>query len=113
MITNPNRVIFDSVDTSLSYLSKSTIFPNLYHQFIVRFDQIPKDLSKIPYFPCGFDPYLPLYPLIRVNFIKMGSLVLFLTQIGVQLMTTLICSIKGIVKKYGRMKNGILYEMNY
>ena len=43
-------MIFDSVDSSLSYLSKSIIFPNFYHQFIVRFDQIPKDLSKIPYF---------------------------------------------------------------
>ena len=35
----------------MSYLSKSTIFPNFYHQVIVRFDQIPKDISKIPYFP--------------------------------------------------------------
>ena len=48
--TNPNRVTFDSVASSLSYIFKSTIFPNFYHQLIVQFDQIPKDLSKIPYF---------------------------------------------------------------
>ena len=48
--SNPNRVIFDSVDLSLSYLFKSIIFPNFSPQFIVRFDQIPKDLSKISYF---------------------------------------------------------------
>ena len=47
-ITNPNRVIFDSVDKYLSYLSKSTIFPNFSPQFIVQFDQFPKDISKIP-----------------------------------------------------------------
>ena len=32
-------------------LSKSTIFPNFSPQFVVQFDQIPKDISKIPYFP--------------------------------------------------------------
>ena len=48
VITNPNRAIFDSTDRSLSYLSKSTIFANFSPQFIVLFDQIPKDLSKIP-----------------------------------------------------------------
>ena len=35
----------------MSYLSKSTIFPNFSPQFIIQFDQTPKDLSKIPYFP--------------------------------------------------------------
>ena len=43
-------MIFDSVDLSLSSLSKSIIFPNFLLKFIIRFDQIPKDLSKIPYF---------------------------------------------------------------
>ena len=46
--SDPNQVIFDSVDTSLSYLSKSTIFPNFSPQFIIQFDQFLKDLSKIP-----------------------------------------------------------------
>ena len=30
---DPNRVIFDLVDSSLSYLSKYTIFPNFSPQF--------------------------------------------------------------------------------
>ena len=47
---DPNRVIFDSVDLSLSSLSKSNNFPNFSTQFIVRFDQISKYLFKIPYF---------------------------------------------------------------
>ena len=50
-ITNPNRVIFHSIDRSLSYLSKYTIFPNFSPQFIVQFDQFLKDISKIPLFP--------------------------------------------------------------
>ena len=48
VITNPNQAIFDSTDRSLSYLSKTTIFPNFSPQFIVQFDQFPKDISKIP-----------------------------------------------------------------
>ena len=51
VITNPNRVIFDSTDRSLSLLSKNTIFPNFSPQFIVQFDQILKDISKISKFP--------------------------------------------------------------
>ena len=47
---DPNRVIFYSVDLSLSSLSKSINFPSLSPQFIIRFDRISKDLSKIPYF---------------------------------------------------------------
>ena len=31
-------------------------------------------------FPCGFDPYLPLYPSIRIIFIKLVSLEIFLTR---------------------------------
>ena len=46
----PSRVIFYSVDSSLSSLSKNTNFPNFSLQFIVLFDQISKDLSKFPYF---------------------------------------------------------------
>ena len=46
MITNTNQAIFDSTDRSLSYLSKNSIFPNFSPQFIVQFDQIPKDISK-------------------------------------------------------------------
>ena len=44
-------MIFDSTDRSLSLISKNTIFPNFSPQFIVQFDQIPKDISKIPKFP--------------------------------------------------------------
>ena len=44
-------MILDSVDSFWSYLSKSIIFPNFSPQFIVQFDQILKDLSKIPWFP--------------------------------------------------------------
>ena len=51
VITNPNRVIFDSTDRFLSLLSKNTIFPNFSPQFIVQFDQILKDISKISKFP--------------------------------------------------------------
>ena len=51
VITNLNRAIFYSTGRSLSYLSKNTIFPNFSPQFIVQFDQIPKDISKIPKFP--------------------------------------------------------------
>ena len=47
---DPNQVIFYSVDSSLNSLSKSINFPNFSPQFIVRFDQISKDLSKFPYF---------------------------------------------------------------
>ena len=69
-ITNPNRVIFDFVDTSLSYLSKSTIFPNFSPQFIVQFDQFLKDLSKIPYFPVDSTliyHYTPLFVIKSLN----------------------------------------------
>ena len=45
-----NRVIFDSMDLSLSSLLKSITFPNFSPQLIVRFDQILKDISKFPYF---------------------------------------------------------------
>ena len=45
-----NREIFDFVDLSLSYLYKSLNFLDFSPQFIVRFDQISKDLSKFPYF---------------------------------------------------------------
>ena len=44
-------MILDSVDSFWSYLPKNTIFPNFSPQFIVQFDQIPKDISKIPKFP--------------------------------------------------------------
>ena len=46
---DPNQVIFDSVDSSLSSLSKSIKIPNFSPQFIVQFDWISKDLSKFPY----------------------------------------------------------------
>ena len=39
------------MDRSLSYLYKSTIFPNFSPQFIVQFDQFPKDILKIASFP--------------------------------------------------------------
>ena len=45
---DPNRVIFYSVASSLSYLSKSIKIPNFSPQFIVWFDQISKNTSKIP-----------------------------------------------------------------
>ena len=45
-----NRVIFDSMDSSLSSLFKSITFPNFLPQLIIRFDQILKDISKFPYF---------------------------------------------------------------
>ena len=45
-----NQAIFDFVDLSLSSLSKSLNFLDFSPQFIVRFDQILKDLSKFPYF---------------------------------------------------------------
>ena len=47
-----------------------------------------KRSSEISLIPCGFNPYLPLYPSIRDIFIKLVSLELFLTLDRVQLMTT-------------------------
>ena len=46
--SDPNSVIFDFVDSSSSLLSKNIKFPNLYPHFIVRFDQIERDLQKLP-----------------------------------------------------------------
>ena len=43
-----NYVIFYSVDSPLSYLSKNIKIPNLSPHFIVQFDQISKSYSKIP-----------------------------------------------------------------
>ena len=45
---DPNRVIFYSVDSSLSSLSKSIKIPNFSPHFIIQFDQISKNTSKIP-----------------------------------------------------------------
>ena len=42
-----NRVIFDSVDLSMSSLFKSMKTPNISPQFIVQFDRISKNTSKI------------------------------------------------------------------
>ena len=47
---DPNLVIFYSLNSSLSSLSKSIKIPNFSPQFIIRFDQISRDLSKFPYF---------------------------------------------------------------
>ena len=41
---DPNIVIFDSVDFSLSTLSKNYNFPNFLPHFIIRFDLISKDI---------------------------------------------------------------------
>ena len=38
-----------------------------------------KNTSRISLFPCGFDPYLLLYPSIQIIFMKLVSLELFLT----------------------------------
>ena len=37
---DPNLVIFDSMDSSVSFLSKDTEFPNFCLHVIVQFDQI-------------------------------------------------------------------------
>ena len=50
MNLDPNQVIFDFMDFSLSFLSKYIKIPNFSPQFIIRFDRISKDLSKFPYF---------------------------------------------------------------
>ena len=42
--SDPNSVIFDSVDLSFSPLSKNIKFSKIYHHFTVRFDQIQRDL---------------------------------------------------------------------
>ena len=44
---DPNRLIFDYIDSSLSFLSKSIKILNFSPQFIVRFDQISKNTSKL------------------------------------------------------------------
>ena len=61
---NPNSVIFYSMDSSSSPLFENIKFSNFYHHFIIRFDQIRRDLKIFFLFPCGFNPYLPLYPSI-------------------------------------------------
>ena len=80
VITNPNRVIFDSTDRSLSLLSKNTIFPNFSPQFIVQFDQILKDISKIPKFPVDSTRIYHYTPQFSLNSPKLVSSVLFLTR---------------------------------
>ena len=52
-----------------------------------------KRSSEISLLPYGFDPYLLLYPSIRVIFIKLVSLDFILTRIGVELLTTSIRSV--------------------
>ena len=61
------------------------IFHNLHFpQFLSSIHRpiwsILKNTSRISLFPCGFDPYLPLYPSIRYIFIKLVSSELFLTR---------------------------------
>ena len=58
MVTSPNRVMFNSVDWSLSSLSKDTNLFNFSLQFIVQFDQNLKIYQEISVILCGFDPYL-------------------------------------------------------
>ena len=72
----PNSLIFDYVDSILSYLSKNIKIHNLSPQFIIRFDQISKKFFENTLILCGFDPYLSLYYLICDYFSKLMSLVI-------------------------------------
>ena len=84
-------MIFDSVGLPSSLLSKSINFPNFSPHFIIQFVRILKEYLKYTLILRGFDPCSPLYYLIRVYFIKMMSLVIFLTHVCVFLMTSRSC----------------------
>ena len=62
----------------------SQFLPSIYHPIW----SISKKTLEISLFPCGFDLYLPLYPSIRIIFIKLVSLELFLTRDRVKSMTS-------------------------
>ena len=47
---DPNLMIFDSVNFSLSLLPKIISFPNFSPHFIIRFDLISKDILKFRLF---------------------------------------------------------------
>ena len=74
----PNSVIFDSVDSSLSPLSKNIKLPFLspFHHPIWSNS---KRSSEITLIPCGFDPYSPLHPSICDLILKLVSLDTVLT----------------------------------
>ena len=82
-----NSLIFDSVDSSSSPMYKVP-----FSQFLSSIHRLIRSNSKrsseISLFPCGFDPYLLLYPSIRLIFIKLVSLDFFLTQDRVFFMTS-------------------------
>ena len=75
-------------------MSKSQISHLNSSSNLIEFQKI----SQIPLFICGFDPYSPLYSLIRDYFIKLVSLVLILTQIGVYSTIALIQFVIGLLK---------------
>ena len=85
-------MIFYSVDSPSSLLSKFINFPNISPLFVIRFDQISKKISKIPYL-CGFNPYPPLCYLIQNDFIKLVILVFILMLIHVYSTTSRIHSV--------------------
>ena len=74
------------------------IFYNLHFpQFLSSIHRpiwsILKNTSRISLFTCGFDPYLPLYHSIRVNFPKLVISVLFLTRDRLKSTTSRSCPV--------------------
>ena len=97
-----NWMIFYSIASFWSSLSKSTRIPNFSPLFIVRFDQISKIPTKIPLFIYVFDPYSPLYSLICDYIFKLVSLELFLTRVSVYSM---------IVRKHLKNYHGFFHDL--
>ena len=65
-------MIFYSVEFSWSSISKSTIFPNFYHQFIVRFDQFEEIIKNFPN-SLWIQPIFTIIPLNSRYFHKIGK----------------------------------------
>ena len=75
MNLDPNRVIFDFVDSSWSFLSKITISHLNFLSDLIKFEEHFKNTLIL----CGFENCSPLFSLIRDYNIKLASVDIFLT----------------------------------
>ena len=93
------KIIFDDFCFRGFVLKLSFIiyyFPQFLSLISCPIWSISKNTSRISFFPFGFDPYLPLYPSIRCNFLKLVSLVLFLTRDRVKSTTSRFHLVSGL-----------------
>ena len=109
MNLNPNRVIFYSVDLSLSNLSKfiKSLISHVNSSFdLIEFEEYLENTLILR----GFDPYSPLYCLIHDYFLYFVSLELFLTRLSVYSTTSWNCLVNTHPLYYPQACNNFLSQ---